>query len=152
MSLLGFLSSAVGGALLGEVGKWATGFLEMKKADAESKRKLAELKAMSEIKVTEEQWKTFRETLSQGNSEYSIPENLGPKSLTIISFVLLGVHTATKMVRVVMVGWAAVFMYFLWNSTPEGPDKTYLLYELTAISFAVIYWWIGERYQKRTLK
>ena len=152
MSLLGFLSSAVGGALLGEIGKWASGWIEMRKADADSKRRIAELKAMSEIKVTEEQWKTFRESLSQGNSEYTIPNGLGPKALTWVSFILLGVHACVKMVRVIMVGWAAVFMYLLWHDTPEGPDKTYLLYELTAISFAVIYWWIGERYQRRTLK
>lgn len=152
MSLIGFLSSAVGGALLGEVGKWATGFLEMKKADAESKRKMAELKAMSEIKVTGEQWKTFRESLSQGNSEFTIPNGLGPKMLTITTCVLLFVHFAVKMVRVLLVWWAAYFMYSLWNGTPDGADKTYLLYEITAIAFAVIYWWIGERYQKRTLK
>lgn len=152
MSLIGFVSSAVGGALLGEVGKWATGWLEMKKADADSKRKIAELKAMSEIKVTEEQWKTFRESLSQGNSEYTVPAGLSGWALTVVSFVLLGVHTCVKMVRVALVIWAAIFMYRLWRETPEGPDKTYLLYELTAIAFAVIYWWIGERYQRRTLK
>lgn len=151
MGLLSFLTSAVGGVVLGEVGKWATMGLETFKANQESKRKIAEMQALSTIKLEEGKWEAFRESLKAGDSEYKIPDGLTGVWLGIISAVLLAVHVATKAVRICLVAWAAWFLAHMY-ALAIGAERDQMTIELMTMCFAVLYWWIGERYQRRTIK
>lgn len=149
--IMGFLSSAVGGALLGEFGKGITTLVSDWKEDRASARKIREMQALSNIKVDEKLLDVFQEGIKSTYSDFTIPSQCSPIAATVFSSVLLFIHFCIRMVRVILIGWAAYFLYHLYN-TSAGEDRKYLVYELTAICFACVYMWLGERYQKRTTK
>lgn len=133
MNILGILTSAASGGILGLVGQGLVGWLEIYRADRESARKIAEMKALAEIKVEETAWQAF--AASQKASEP--PANVPPWCAAIITLF-------RPFLTLLFFGLAA---YAFATSAPAARDA--MLSEVNACAFGLAYWWFGSRYQQR---
>ena len=133
MTILGLLSSVASGGLLGLLGQGLVGWLEIYRADKESARKIAEMRALAEIKVEEAAWAAF--AASQKASE--APANVPPWCAAIITLF-------RPFLTLLFFGLAA---YAFATSGPAARES--MLSEVNACAFGLAYWWFGSRYQKR---
>lgn len=142
MSLIAFLTSSVGGALLGALGQGVTQLIENYRANQESKRKIAEMEALAKIKVEETSWAAFQESLKARSSSFTMPANATPWQNWV--FVIV-----EAIVRLVNPALTLAAVLILWNfyHTLSAELKGQFFPEVAAFSFAVCYWWIGQRYQ-----
>lgn len=142
MSLIGFLTSSVGGLLLGGIGQAATQALEIWRANSESKRKIAEMEAMAKIKVEETSWAAFQESLKARNSSFTMPANASAG----MNWVFVLVEASVRMVNVVLTIGAVVLLWHFWQQL-DANSKAQFYPEVAAFCMACGYWWIGQRYQ-----
>ena len=143
MSLIAFLTSAVGGTLLSGGMQFAQEWFAIRRAKAESEMKISELKALSEIKIEEKQLEAF--VKAQGSLESTWkPGSTSPVWLTCAyGLTEIGI----KLVRPLMVlvsFWLVAKIYF--TSTDLGQST--LDAEILTFCFSVGYFWLGQRYQR----
>jgi hypothetical protein len=136
VSFLSILTGAASGGLLGLVGQLGVGALEEFRAGREHSRKLAEMRALQEMKVEDSAWRAFE--ASQAASK--VPDNVSPWCANTITLVRPGL-------TVLFFGLAAT-AYF------NAPDtvRADTLSEINACAFGLAYWWFGSRYQARLKK
>lgn len=119
--------------MLGLIGQGLVGWLEIYRADKESSRKIAEMRALAEIKTEEAAWHAF--AASQKASEP--PANVPPWCAAIITLF-------RPFLTLLFFGLAA---YAFATAAPAARDS--MLTEINACAFGLAYWWFGSRYQSR---
>jgi hypothetical protein len=143
MSLLAFISSALGGTLLSGVQQLAQEWFAVRRMKAESEIKMAEMNAMASIKMDELQWKAFEKSQSLTGTSSWVPTDKTPVWLTCafgIAEILI------KLVRPAMV--LASYYFIALTFQDSGPaDKPELAAAIQTFCFSVGYFWIGQRYQ-----
>lgn len=142
MSLIGFLTSAVGGSILGGLGQAATQALEVWRANQESKRKIEEMKVLATIKVEEQSIAAFQESLKSRNGSFTMPQN----ATTGMNWVFVLVEAVVRLMNPILTVAAIVILWDFYHKLDSGAQKEFYP-EIAAFSFAVCYWWIGQRYQ-----
>lgn len=131
------IGGAFGGGLLGIVGQFAVGWMETKRLDAESKRRIAELQAMRDLKITEGELRAFDSAQNAaGNSSVGAPAWCA------------AVLTLTRPVLTLLLVLFAACVYF--SATPEV--RAGMTDETTACAFGAVWFWFGSRYQSRLRK
>lgn len=134
MKFLDLLINAAGGGLLGIVGQLAVGWFEIKRADAESRRRIAELEAASKIRVEEAQWRAFEKSQDAGRLFGNEPGWAA------------AVLTLARPFLTLLLVCFVVYVY----ATAAGEVKADMSGEITACGFGAVWWWFGSRYQGRT--
>ena len=133
MKFFDLLLNAAGGGLLGIVGQLAVGWFEIKRADAESRRRIAEMEALSKIRVEEAAMRAFEASQSAGKPSGNEP-GWAAAVLTL----------ARPVLTLLLVGFA-VYVY----SSASGEVRSDMTGEITACAFGAVWWWFGSRYQAR---
>lgn len=143
MSLIAFLTSAVGGTLLSSGMQFAQEWFAVRRAKAESEMKIAEMRALSEIKIEEKQLEAF--VKAQGSME----STWKPGANTPVSLVwIYGLaEVLIKLVRPLMVIAAFWLVWVIYNTQTELGRDT-LDAEILTFCFSVGYFWLGQRYQR----
>ena len=131
--VLSFLSSIASGGVLGLLGQGLVGWLEIYRADKESARKIAEMRALAEIKTEEAAWHAF--AASQKASEP--PANVPAWCAAIITLF-------RPFLTLLFFGLAA-YAY----ATSPADLRAGMVSEVNACAFGLAYWWFGSRYQQR---
>lgn len=143
MSLIAFLTSAVGGTLLSSGMQFAQEWFAVRRAKAESEMKIAELRALSEIKIEEKQLEAF--VKAQGTLESTWkPGGNAPVWLTCAYGLT---EIAIKLVRPLMVAMAFALVAQIYR-TQSASGQTTLDAEILTFCFSVGYFWLGQRYQR----
>lgn len=142
MSLIAFLTSAVGGSILGVFGQAATTAIEIIRANQETKRKIAEMEALAKIKIEETSWAAFQESLKARNSSFTMPAN----ATVGMNWVFVIVEATVRMINPVLTAAAVSILWNFYHTLDPVAQKEFFP-EVAAFSFAVCYWWIGQRYQ-----
>lgn len=139
MSLIAFLTSAVGGTVLGGVTQLLGTFANEAKEWSASKRRIAELQAMKERDIAIGELAAFTKA-QEGTlaSSYQPPTN-APMGMHWLFTV---VECVTRAVRPLMVIGACGY---IWTRPPEVLGN--LQPEILTVSFACIYFWLGMRHQ-----
>lgn len=133
MSFLSLLSSVASGGLLGLVGQGLVGWLEIYRADKESARKIAEMRALADIRVEEAAWNAFAASQKAGEA----PANVPPWCAAVITLF-------RPFLTLLFFGLAA---YAFATAAPAAREG--MLAEVNACAFGLAYWWFGSRYQSR---
>lgn len=141
MSLISFLTSAVGGTLLGGVTQILGSGVKELVAWSESKRRIAEIVAIKEKNIAEGELAAFAKA-QENNAVVSYnPPATAPSWMhgmfTIAAF-------CTQMVRPGMVLGACIYV---WTRPPEVLGG--LQSEILTFSFACGYFWLGVRHQMK---
>jgi hypothetical protein len=139
MSLLAFLTSAVGGTLLGGATQLlGTGIKELTEWSA-SKRRIAELAALKEKNIAEGELAAFAKAQETNTTSSYLPPPTAPTWMhglfTIAAF-------ASQMVRPCMVAGACLYIW-----TRPAAELGQLHGEILTFSFACGYFWLGVRHQ-----
>ena len=143
MSLIASLiSSAAGGAILGGFGQAANNLMEIWRANAESKRKIAEANALAQIKVEESSWACFQETLKSRNSSFAMPQN----ATVWQNWVFIAVEAIVRLMNPILTLGAIVILWNFYHSLDAEAQREFFP-EISAWAFACTYWWIGQRAQ-----
>lgn len=142
MSIIAFLTSAVGGSLLGALGQAATQLMETWRANQESKRKIEEMKALAAIKVEETSWAAFQESMKSRSSSFTMPANATPAQ----NWIFVVVEAIVRLVNPMLTLAAIIILFNFYHTLDTGAQREFFP-EVAAFSFAVCYWWIGQRYQ-----
>lgn len=143
MSLIAFLTSAVGGTLLSGATQFAQEWFAVRRAKAESEMKIAELKALSEIKIEEKQLEAF--VKAQGSMESSWKPDTRTPLWIVCAYGLAEI--TIKLVRpamVLMSFWLVAKIY----AGQSAVDQNNLDAEILTFCFSVGYFWLGQRYQR----
>lgn len=127
------LSSVASGGVLGLLGQGLVGWLEIYRADKESARKIAEMRALAEIKTEEAAWNAF--AASQKASE--APANVPAWCAAIITLF-------RPALTLLFFGLAAYAF-----ATASADVRASMISEVNACAFGLAYWWFGSRYQSR---
>lgn len=133
MKILDLLANFAGGGLLGIVGQFAVGWLDVWRADKESARRIAEMRALADIKTEEGKQAAFAAAQAAESSTatagHAWPAVEAVKTLwrpfltlLLLCFLAYVYATATETVRADITG------------------------ELTACSLGAIWFWFGTRY------
>lgn len=130
------LSGIAGGGLLGLAGQALVGWLEMKRLDADSRRRIAEAQAFADIKSEESAWTAF--AASQKASE--VPVNVPAWCAAIITLF-----------RPFLTLLFFCLAWYAFGSVSEA-DRANVVSEVFACAFGLAYWWFGSRYQARLRK
>jgi hypothetical protein len=139
MSLIAFLTSAVGGTVLGGLTQvLGTGMHELKEWSA-SKRRIAEIGALKEKQIAIGELAAFTKAQegTMGTS-YQPPSN-APMAM---HWVFTLVEALTRLIRPAMVIGACAY---IWTRPPETLGA--LQPEILTVSFACVYFWLGIRHQ-----
>lgn len=140
MSLWAFLSSAVGGTLLGG----ATQLLGTAVAEARewsaSKRRIAELAALKEKQIALGELEAFARA-----QEGTMPSNYQPPAEGPIAlhWIFAIVEAITRLIRPAMAIGACIYIWTRPASVLAELEK-----EIITVSFACIYFWLGVRHQR----
>jgi hypothetical protein len=143
MSLIAFLSSAIGGTLLSGVQQLAQEWFAVRRMRAESELRLAELDKMATIKMDEMQWKAFEKGQAMTGTSSWVPNSSTPIWLTC-AFGLSEI--VIKLVRPLMVAFAFAFIWWTFVET-SGTERGELASSIQVFCFSIGYFWIGQRYQ-----
>lgn len=127
------LSGALGGGLLGILGQFLVGWMETRRLDAESARRIAEMRAMADIKTEEAKWTAF--TAAQTAAK---PSGTEPAWCA-------AVITLTRPVLTVLLVGFAMYVY----STATNDVRAEMTNETLACCFGAVWFWFGNRYQAR---
>jgi hypothetical protein len=144
MSLLAFLTSAVGGSILGGVTQILGSVVGEVKEWSASKRRIAELVALKEKEIAIGEMNAF--TAAQAGampSSYSPPEN-APMGM---HWMMTLAEFCVRMVRPSMVAGACIY---IWTRPSEVLGG--LQGEILTASFACMYFWLGTRHQNSNTK
>ena len=145
MSLIAsLLTSAAGGGLLGVLGQGVNNCLEIWRASAESKRKIAEIIALKDVKVEESSWACFNETLKTRNSSFTMPQN----ATVWQNWVFVGVEAIVRLMNPILTLGAIVILWNFYHSLDAAAQREFFP-EISAWAFACTYWWIGQRAQAK---
>jgi len=139
MSLISFLTSAVGGTLLGGVVQMlGTGVAELREWSA-SKRRIAELQALKEKQIAIGELEAFTKAQSGTLASQYQPPPAAPMGMHWLFTV---VECLTRSIRPLMAVGACVY---IWTRPPEMLGE--LQAEILVASFSCIYFWLGIRHQ-----
>lgn len=139
MSLLAFLTSAVGGTALGGITQLLGTFANEAKEWSASKRRIAELTAIKEKQIALGELEAFTKAQEGlGGTNYQPPGN----APMWIHGLLAIVEALTRSIRPLMVVGACAY---IWTRPPETLGG--LEPEILTCSFACIYFWLGIRHQ-----
>lgn len=126
-------TGALGGGLLGIASQFLVGWMETRRLDAESARKIAEMKALAEIKAEESAWQAF--SAAQGAAR---PAGNEPGWCA-------AVLTLTRPALTVLLVAFACYVY----STATPAVRAEMTTETTACCFGAVWFWFGSRYQSK---
>jgi hypothetical protein len=129
-TILGFIASPILGPLWGILGSGISSLLAEWKADKESQRKLAEMKALAEIKADEAAWNAFSEA-----QKSVVPSESNYK----------WVNAAQSLVRVFLTVAFMVLVFYVY-STSTTEVRGMITDALLTASFSAFSFWFGERY------
>lgn len=130
MKILDMLINAAGGGLLGLVSQLGLGWFEVWRADKESARKIAEMQALSQIKVEEGRQVAFaaaQHAEAQSTGGYVWAETIKTLWRPFLTLLLL-----------------SFLAYVFATSTPE--IRADMTGELTACALGAVWFWFGTRY------
>lgn len=132
MKILDALSSFAGGGLLGIVGQFAVGWLDVWRADKESARKISEMKALAEIKTEEGKQVAFAAAQAAEQS-------------TNTGHGWLWVEAVKTLWRPFLTLLLLCFLAYVYGTATETV-RSDITGELTACSLGAIWFWFGTRY------
>lgn len=133
MSFFSAIANMATGGLVGIIGQLGVCALEEWRAGRESARKIAEMKALAEIKAEEAAWNAF--AASQKASE--APANVPAWCAATITLFRPGL-------TLLFFGLAAYAFAVATDAT-----RAETLGEINSCAFGLAYWWFGSRYQAR---
>lgn len=133
MKFLDLILNAAGGGLFGILGQFLVGWMETRRLDAESARKIAEMKALAEMKAEESAWNAF--TAAQ---QAAAPVETAPRWCN-------AVLTLTRPALTLLLLAFAAYVY----STATPATRAEMTGETTACAFGAVWFWFGSRYQSR---
>lgn len=141
MGLFDFLTSAVGGSILGGITHLLGVFAGEAKEWSASKRRIAEIQAMKERDIAVGELQAFSKAVEGTlQTSYQPPTN----APMWMHGILCIVEAMTRVVRPLMVGGAC---WYVWSLPQDvlGPLRP----EILTVSFACIYFWLGTRLQRQ---
>lgn len=127
------LSGAVGGGLLGIAGQFLVAWMETRRLDAESRRRISEMRALAEMKAEESAWGAF----AAAQTAAQPPQNVPPWCAAVI--------TLTRPALTLLLLCFAVYVYSTATPQVRGDMTT----EIVACAFGAVWFWFGSRYQSR---
>lgn len=136
MNLLSLAASVFSSGALGLLGQLGVAALDEWKAGRESARKIAEMRAVAEIKADEAQWAAFTESQKSAQAPANAPSWAAAVQVVWRPFLTL-----------LFFGLAT---YGFAVAAPERRQET--LVEINACAFGLAYWWFGSRYQQKLRK
>jgi len=147
--MFSFLSSAVGGSILGGVLSLVQKIVDVKSKAMETELEIKKMEAMSRLKITEAEFKSFDTSLKSDNEAVQIPANA---PIWVISTRIL-VDAFRAFTRPGLT-WAMVLsliMFIVAGFVGEAAVSAILADFVFATSTAVM-WWFGSRPLQRTAK
>jgi hypothetical protein len=131
------VGGSLGGGLLGILGQFAVGWMETKRLDAESRRRISEMEAMRNMKIAEGELRAFDSAQNAaGNASAGAPGWCA------------AVITLTRPVLTFLLLCFAVYVY----ATAAPEVRAGMTDETTACAFGAVWFWFGSRYQARLRK
>jgi hypothetical protein len=133
MKILELIFNAASGGLVGILGQFLVGWMESRRLDADSRRKIAEIQAIAAAKADEAALQAFTAAQNAAAPAENAPAwcaavlTLVRPALTLLllSFAVFVYYTATPAVRADITG------------------------ETLACAFGAVWFWFGSRYQSR---
>lgn len=147
--MLSFLSSAVGGSILGGVLSLVQKIVDVKSKAMETELEIKKMEAMSRLKITEAEFKSFDTSLKSDNEAVQIPANA---PIWVVSTRIL-VDAFRAFTRPGLT-WAMVLsliMFIVAGFVGKAAVAAILADFVFATSTAVM-WWFGSRPLQRTAK
>jgi hypothetical protein len=141
MSVIAFLTSAVGGTLLGGVTQLLGTFAAEAKEWSASKRRIAEIAALKEKQIAVGELAAFAKAQEGAlGSGYQPPAHAAMWMHGLMCIV----EALTRAIRPLMVIGACAY---IWTRPPEILGG--LHGEILTVSFACVYFWLGVRHQAK---
>jgi len=134
MKFLDLILNAAGGGLLGIAGQFLVGWMETRRLDAESRRRIAEAQALSQLKLEEANANAF----AAAQTAAAAPAERSPAWCA-------AVLTLTRPALTLLLLAFAAYVYS--TATPEV--RAEMTGETTACAFGAVWFWFGSRYQSR---
>jgi hypothetical protein len=142
MSLLAFLTSAVGGTLLGGATQLLGTFANEAKEWSASKRRIAEIAALKERDIAVGELAAFTKAQEGSLASSYQPPPTAPMGM---HWCFTLVECLTRAVRPLMVAGACAYIWTRDPTTLGGLQP-----EILTASFACVYFWLGQRHQLAT--
>jgi hypothetical protein len=141
--MLGFLSSALGGTILGKVlsfgDKWFESYTHRKNAEVD----ILKAKALSELKIKEEELKAFTTSQQSANEDsVGIPAQAAPWAANLA----VAVDSFRRFTRPALT-WAlaAVISLLAFRGNLDPVTRTALVSDLVFTAATALTWWFGSR-------
>ena len=147
--MFSFLSSAVGGSILGGVLSLVQKIVDVKSKAMETELEIKKMEAMSRLKITEAEFKSFDTSLKSDNESVQMPTNT---PIWVVSTRII-VDAFRAFTRPGLT-WAMVLsliMFIVAGFVGEAAVAAILADFIFATSTAVM-WWFGSRPLQRTAK
>lgn len=140
-TFLSFLSSAVGGSLLGSVLSIVNGWSETyrKQKELEMQIRLAESSAAAQA---------FANSQATNTSAFVVPDGIWVWVKSFIALVLGCVEAFRQFTRPGLTWGLIVFLWFAYNGA-DASARASLLDQITFGAFTALLWWFGERMNSR---
>jgi hypothetical protein len=147
---MSFFASALGGSLLGGILSLATRFTDMFAKSKEIEWEIKKMEAMSRLKITEAEFKSFDTSLAAGNeTPVVIPSN----TPVWVSAVRVLVDSFRAFTRPGLT-WAMVLslVVFIIAGVVSSPVVDVILADFVFTTSTAVMWWFGSRPMAKTKK
>lgn len=145
--MISFLTSALGGSLVGGLLNMLNGWSETfrKGQEAKIQIKLMEAQTASQEKI--EAWKSFNTSQGQ-DCDFAVPAGVWPWVASVVTLLLGLVETLRRGTRPALTWLLCYIMARSYNALPAD-QRTFYFNEIVFATFTALFWWFGERYSAR---
>lgn len=145
MSILGFLTSTLGGSVLGWLGHILTSVFELWRKKKEQDLQIELMKVQSEMAVKVKEWEAFTAAQNSLGSTFKVPVHAAPWAASFYTFC----EALVRIVRPYLTFIASVLIavvYLTADPAQRGP----LAIEINAGCWLIITFWFGNRYMRKS--
>jgi hypothetical protein len=145
--MLSFLTSALGGSLVGGLLNLVNGWSDTFRKERETKMQIALIGAQTESQEKTAAWQAFAES-QKGHDGFDVPANVWPWVASVVTLCLGLVESLRRFTRPGLTWGLLVFLWHVYGQS-AGAVQAALLSDITFGAFTAFFWWFGERYAAR---
>jgi hypothetical protein len=146
---MSFFTSAIGGSILGGILSLVQKIVDVKSKAMEAELEIKKMEAMSRLKITEAEFKSFDTSLSSDNEAVKIPENT-PSWVVSVRIMVDSFRAFTRP----GLTWAMVvsLVVFIFAGLGGEAAVNAIIADFVFATSTAIMWWFGSRPSQRTSK